>query len=404
MRAASPPGRPLLGHPLLPGHTVLPDYFGGSIANLMWSIAGAFGVPPAACPPLREPPPGLNDGGHVLLIVVDGLGARQLAHAAPNGVLACATACTLTSVFPSTTASAITTFLTGATPAEHGLIGWHLYFEEIDAIGAVLPFRLRGSDERLSRCGLRAEDLPRRPTLLERLPACDVIAPRKIVDSEFNLAHCAGARCHGYASLAELFSTIERCLRVPGPRRFVYAYWPELDSVAHEYGASSRQAGESLRRFDRGFARLMTSLGRCGTSVLVTGDHGLIDAPEGELILLEQHPRLAAMLARPLSGERRVAYCHVRPDARRSFEDYVGNELEGRVTLLPSRDAIARGWFGPGVHHPRLASRAGDYLLLMNARATLKDWLPGEKRYRQIGVHGGLTEDEMLVPLIALRA
>ena len=382
----------------------LPDYAGSSIANLMWSIARAFGLPSAACPPLRAPPlPALDERRHVLLIVVDGLGQRYLAQTAPDSLLGRNVTRTLTSVFPSTTASAITTFLTGATPAEHGLIGWHLYFEEIDAIGAVLPFRLRGSDEPLSRRGLRAGSLPAQPTLLDRLPAAiHLVSPRRIVDSEFNLAHSGRAQRHGYTSLTEFFAAIESCLRAADERRFVYAYWPELDSVAHEHGVSSRTTEQSLRRFDAGFARLLASLHGCNATVLVTGDHGLIDAPEADLILLEQHPRLAATLARPLSGERRVAYCHVKPGAHMAFEDYVGNALAERTTLHRAGEVIDRGWFGPGTRHPRLWSRAGDYLLVMKGRATIKDWLPGEKRYRQVGVHGGLSAEEMLVPLVVM--
>ena len=108
------------------------------------------------------------------------------------------------------------------------------------------------------------------------------------------------------------------------------------------------------------------------------------------------------MLARPLSGERRVAYCHVKPEQREAFEHYVGNELSDHVALHRASDVIERGWFGPGTPHPRLASRMGDYVLLMKGRSTIKDWLPGEKRYRQIGVHGGLSADEVMVPLVVV--
>jgi len=337
------------------------------------------------------------------LIVVDGLGYSCLAQAASGSTLHRHVARSLTSVFPSTTASAITTFLTGATPAEHGLIGWHLYFDEIDAIGAVLPFRLRGSDEPLARRGLDARALCRQPAFFDRLPATThAVAPRKIVDSEFNVAHSGRAQRHGYATLAEFFAAVERCLRAPAERTFVYAYWPELDSVAHEYGVSSRQAQDSLRRFDAGFARLLAALRGGDVTVLVTGDHGLIDAPREALVLLEQHPHLSATLARPLSGERRVAYCHVKPEQRQAFEDYVRAELSQHAALHRASSLIEQGWFGPGAPHPKLVSRAGDYVLLMQGRSTIKDWLPGEKRYQQIGVHGGLSPEEMLVPLVVV--
>ena len=48
----------------------------------------------------------------------------------------------------------------------------------------------------------------------------------------------------------------------------------------------------------------------------------------------------------------------------------------------------------------RLAERVGDYTLLMKDRYVIKDWLPGEGRFMHVGVHGGLTREELYVPLV----
>lgn len=61
---------------------------------------------------------------------------------------------------------------------------------------------------------------------------------------------------------------------------------------------------------------------------------------------------------------------------------------------------MAQGWFGPGAAHPRLQERVGDYLLLMNDGYVIKDLVPGERPFYPIGNHGGLSEDELYVPLI----
>jgi hypothetical protein len=42
--------------------------------------------------------------------------------------------------------------------------------------------------------------------------------------------------------------------------------------------------------------------------------------------------------------------------------------------------------------------------LVMRGRATVKDWTPGEPRHLHIGNHGGLSEDEMMIPLIVENA
>jgi hypothetical protein len=387
--------------PTIPAAPVPPNYSDGSIANLMSSIAAAFGVPQAACPPL----PAVHSAAvyahaHVLLVLVDGLGLHALQRHRPHGALAAHVRATLTSVFPSTTATAITTLLTGVPPAVHALTGWHVWLEEINAIAAVLPGHVRGSDEPIAQ-SLRGRPLFEQPSFFDGLPADGhAIAPRRIVDSSFNVAHSGRAQRHGYTTLAHFFDAIERCTRPGAHRTYTYAYWPELDSIGHEYGVGSVQAADSLRRFDQGFERLLAALRGRDLVVLVTGDHGLIDASDQEIVELERHPHLERLLARPLCGERRAAYCYVHEAQRPAFEDYVRNELGASVDLHEGATLIRDGWFGPGPVHAQLASRVGDYVLLPRGRATVKDWLPGEKRYRQIAVHGGLSADEMLVPLI----
>jgi hypothetical protein len=126
----------------LPAGIILPDYGGGSIANLVASIGAAFGAPQTGLAPLALlAPERLRKKSKVLLLVVDGLGLRYLRDAHPGSTLRQYLRGGLTSVFPSTTATAITTFMTGLAPAQHGLTGWHMYLEEIDAVGAVLAAR-----------------------------------------------------------------------------------------------------------------------------------------------------------------------------------------------------------------------------------------------------------------------
>jgi hypothetical protein len=385
---------------------VLPDYAGAGITNLMSTIACAFDVPHAACPPLAaQYTDVLCAHRHVVLLLVDGLGLHLLQRHRPGGALASHVRATLTSVFPSTTATAITTLLTGLPPAAHALTGWHVWLEEIGAIGAVLPGHVRASEEPLAVRARGNRLFEGVVPLADRLEVdTHVVAPRRIIDSPYNLAHTGRAQRHGYTTLAQFFHCIERCTRSRTLRTYTYAYWPEFDSIAHEHGVDSAQAGDSLRRFDQGFERLLSALRGTDVTLVVTGDHGLLDAPSDEAIELEHHPRVAQLLERPLCGERRAAYCYVEKSRRAEFEARVQEDLGERVELHASGSLMAAGLFGPGPAHPRLASRIGDYVLIPRGRATIKDWLPGEKRYRQIGVHGGLSPDEMLVPLVIAEA
>lgn len=101
----------------------------------------------------------------------------------------------------------------------------------------------------------------------------------------------------------------------------------------------------------------------------------------------------------PLCGEPRAAFCYVRPGRVADFEAYCQERLGDKLELVESRHLVDQGLFGLGRPHPRLHERIGDYCLLMRGTHVIREWLPHEKRHRQVGVHGGLSRDELDVPL-----
>jgi predicted AlkP superfamily pyrophosphatase or phosphodiesterase len=375
----------------------LPDYHGGSLVNLMSSIATALGGSSAYPPLTALPPEALADARHLVLLVVDGLGHDfLLGH---DGALRQHLRGQLTSVFPSTTASAIPTFLTGQAPQQHGLTGWHMYFREIGAIAAPLPFRIRAGRHSLRQAGVTPATLFGLIPLFDSLPLpCHVVSPQQIIHSDFNVALSGKAARYGYDTLEDMFAHIAGLLRSDAPRSYVHAYWPQLDSLAHEYGIGSPQVAEAYTALDAGFARLLEVARDSGSRVIVTADHGFIDT-DGT-IDLDDHPGLRDTLLLPLCGEPRMAYAYVRAGREAQFEAYVRGQLADRVRLVKSEDIVRQGWLGTGAAHPALRDRLGDYVLIPRGRAILRDWLQGEPRHTHIGVHGGLSAAEMIVPLI----
>jgi hypothetical protein len=137
--------------------------------------------------------------------------------------------------------------------------------------------------------------------------------------------------------------------------------------------------------------------------VVVSADHGFIDSPEERLIHLDRHPEAMAMLAAPLSGERRAAYCHVRRGAGEAFAAFAREVLAGKAVLVRSDELLASGLLGPGRAHRRLRERVGTHTLLMEAGWTVRDRVPGEHNHPMLGVHGGLSPAEMWVPIVRAR-
>lgn len=215
----------------------LPDYHGGSIINLMASLQTGLDGPAHTYAPLHLLPAETVAGyRQVLLWVIDGLGLNYL-RAHPRA--ACFDSHLLggiTSVYPPTTATAITTFLTGDAPRQHGLTGWHMYFRELGSVLAVLPGRARYGGADLAEAGIDAAALFGHVPFSERIGVdAFSVAPAYLAGSAFNLSHLGRAQGLSYRNLQDMLSAIAGLLRRDG-RRFIYAYWPELDSIGHREG------------------------------------------------------------------------------------------------------------------------------------------------------------------------
>ena len=377
---------------------VRPDYAGGGLVNLIASIVEACGGAPRHAPLASLSARELAAARNLVLLIVDGLGDNYLCREGAGGALHARRRGAITSVFPSTTASAITTSYTGWAPLEHGLTGWFTFFGEAGCVGSPLPYLRRGekaaldvAPARLYRAGSFFDGLGRRSI---------VVSYRPIVDSTYNLHHCGRAERRAYDTLEGLVEQTVAAVKSSGEPKFIYAYWPEFDALSHRHGNGSPEARAHCGAVDAAFAELMTRLAGTDTVVVATADHGFIDSVGADALDFADAPGLSALLRYPLCGESRAAFCHVREGRVPEFMARARDWLGDRARVCASIELVEEGWFGRGDAHPRIAERVGEVALLMHGRATVKDWTPGESRHRHVGHHGGASADEMLIPLI----
>ena len=383
----------------------LPSYRDGSIVNLMQSILTGLGASGAGDVHghLRDlGPEEVADARHVVLLVIDGLGAVQL-ESGPAPALRDSLRGTMTSVFPSTTATAVTTFLTGLSPVEHAVTGWFMWLREFGSVIAPLPFTPRARRTNLTELGLAPAEVFTGPSVFERVRAdCHAVQPADLIDSVYSQAHTRAAAPRGFKRLDQLVDAIVDIVRNARRRTYVSAYWPVLDTLSHKFGASSARARRHLAKIDAHFDRLRAALAETGTLLVVTADHGFIDIRAESCLDASAIPGLDPMLALSLCGEPRVAYCYVRDDSHADFVQRAGEGLAGAARVVESASMIANGWFGLAEPHPRLHERVGDYALVMRDDYAIRDRIAGEKRFRHIGVHGGVSREEMRVPLVVI--
>jgi predicted AlkP superfamily pyrophosphatase or phosphodiesterase len=353
----------------------------------------------------------------VVLVVVDGFGwSAAEAHAdhpflrrvAADGVLA-----RLTSQFPSTTSAHMTTLHTGVPVGESGIYEWFQYEPALDRLIAPLLFSYAGDDQRetLRGSGLDPGVLYPPETLYERLAAAGVVAHavqhEAIADTTFSRAMLRGAVVwpfsdgDGWVSEAHAACT--------GDPVHVVVYVDDVDAVGHEHGpGSDAHIAATAGVLDRlaKLAELLSSGGE--TLLLVTADHGQVRVhPATTVYVNERLPELARHLrhgrdGRPLApaGSARDLFLHVLPDR----EDDVIALLEGLLgdtaSVRRTADLIGEGVFGAA--GPRLRARVGDLVVLPAPGESVWWREPGRFEMRFRGHHGGLSPEEMLIPLAAL--
>jgi hypothetical protein len=364
---------------------VLPAYGSGSLADVVPSALAALGA--AGWANVLD----LPAAGSYVVLLVDGLGwnlLRRHATAAPYLSSLAERGRAITSGVPSTTATSLTSLGTGLPPGTHGVVGF--------------TSRVPGTDRLLDALRWDPEVDPvewqPHPTAFERAVqagvAVSVVSQRGFAGSGLTLAGQRGAAYLGADLAGEKIAATVQAATVEGS--LTYVYDGELDSTGHRHGCQSPAWRYQLAMVD-GLAEQLRGALPPEVTLAVVADHGMVDvAPERRVdVDLETDLRTGVRL---VGGEARFRhlYCEsgAAADVRARWHDRLGP-----AAVVVSRDAaIDSGWFGavdPGVR-PRL----GDVLV-----ASVGDVaVVSSERFRHeatlVGLHGSITADEMLVPLL----
>lgn len=404
---------------------ILPDYQGRGLANIPGTVLAALGAREERdIAPLRDLDPSLADGVRaVVVILVDGLGVGQLERLVARGDMPFVASILdrardrdgaqlfeVTSVFPSTTTAAITTLNTGRTPQEHGNLAYLCWLEEFGQVTQMLRW-----GPAVIRRGSYFDDPALDPTryrlvssihsrLRERGARSYVIEPEIFRHEAMTRMHAAEAEYVGYALPSTMGVRLRQLLdqRPWGAElAYVYAYWAGVDTAGHLYGPRSPEHSMEAALVDRTLERALASLPARDTLVLLTADHGHAEVDPAALIDLDGDAELRSLLRHPLAGEPRLVFLHTdRPDAVRS---HIEERWPGTFTLFDRAEAIEAGVFGRG-DASAARRRVGDLCAMLDGtRAATIVRVEGQAVQHR-GAHGGMTRDEMRVPVIAWRA
>jgi hypothetical protein len=376
--AAGPPG------------TVLPRYGEASLTDVLPSVLGALGVAG------EQNDLGLPAARHYCVLLIDGLGWNALrAHQAQAPFLNSMAGTAITSSVPSTTVTSLTSLGTGLVPGRHGLLGYTtrkpgtattlfnaLKWDEHKDVDPVMYQPHPTTFERAARAGVAVTVLGQRKFNMSGLTTAALRSPG------FAIADSMGERVALAASAAADSSR----------PALVYVYDGDLDFTGHQRGCRSAAWRHQLVLLDRFVEELYLALPH-GAVLLVTADHGMVDIDAEQRIDVDQVAPLRDGVAL-VGGEARFRHVYVTDGAADDVLATWRSVLGGRATVLVRDDAIARGWFG--AVEARVVDRIGDVVASIEGDCAVEYRSAFPIEAKLIGLHGALSADEMLVPLLTL--
>jgi hypothetical protein len=384
-----------------------------STLNVMSSILKNFGGSLPYAPLMELEGLNLGEYDHVILMVFDGMGQSFVEnHSASLNLPGSVKNIPLKTVFPPTTAAAMSSLYTGNSPLEHGFLGWSLWFEEYDnRFINILPGTDSSTNKSYFGTPRDIYEIMPLDSFSGKLRRADpelplyFVSPRAFKDSRYNQAACGPAKSVHYRRFKDMIRAAASSVKKnKNGKSFTMVYNMDPDKFLHPQGIHTGQLPEFMTLLGGQLRKLIKRIEGTNTLLLVTADHGMTEMTD--YFKINEEEELFNMLKRPPFPESRVLSLHVKEGQEKAFQTRFLENLGQDFLLLTGKEFLEQGWLGPllpgVVRNKRLDKLVGTYVAI--ARGTR-----GIKYYSERGGkssppfkahHAGMTEVEMEVPLL----
>ena len=368
---------------------------------------------------------------HMVLLIMDGLGFDQLqslmdAKDTPELAIAShkqqAFFMPITSVYPSTTVTALTSAATAYAPAQHGIMGTNIYFREIGSVVNLIGFcpNIAPTSASFLDTQLNPDTLLPVPNIYLRMEKAgidvEIINFHRFKQTSISRYTSGGSQAgnskfKGYMTASDAFAQLRQRLQANNnqTKSFTYIYLPNIDGVSHRYGPLTPSYRAEVAAIDFALKRelLEPLAGLNDTVMLLTADHGQRQSFPDKILWLDEHPDLTKFLSVPaITGESRVRFLYVKHGAEAAVIDYMQQNFSEEFLIITTSEAIELGLFGvPGKEmNMESKDRIGDLLVIPRGEWMCRQQVTNEERHHgPTGIHGGLSRTEMLTPFLAYR-
>ena len=345
----------------------------------------------------------IGEPEHLILVMADGFGMNFVEGLDSDAFIPNHIAAEMRTVFPSTTPIALTALATGEWPCAHGVIGWFVMLDEIDAMSTIISYVRTYDKKPLSELGVSVEDAYPVPSRLGNANRNALhILPEHITDSAYSNYWTGGVSQVGYdvkSPRQAIRMALEGVQTAHSPR-LIYLYLPQVDGMAHKLGASHESTLNTAMQIDRLLNALVTEL-PANTRMVMTADHGHLDAPPQNTYSLTASDEIVRLCGGALTGDQRAVYAHVVEGKMDVFREAVYRKCGSDFLVLTAEDVEAARLLGEGTLTEDTRYRLGNALALSTGNAVL-DYraVVGDDLHPIVSHHGGLTPSEMRIPLV----
>lgn len=336
---------------------------------------------------------------NIVLLILDGMGEHILKNISPNGFFLNKNIDCLTSVYPSTTTAALTTYYSGKPPYETGWIAWSQYFKEYGRALDMLPHRESYKGESIKDAKIDVfKEIVKYQTVFEKI---EKSSPNiKAFEIMPTYADKKSKRSIRADSVDEIIENIKMLCEDPD-EKFIMAYSDNPDSLLHKYGTDSIEVKEFILDTEKKVKKMCENLPE-DTIVIISADHGHKNIEKAYTLL--DYPEIQECLIMPASLESRVLTFWVKEDMRAEFEKRFNNIFKNEFWLMTSEEFLnERHLLGYGNKHYKIDDFIGNYVALSISSSMIRletYWAEGKKIKKS--THCGLTKEEMEVPLIVI--
>ncbi len=283
-------------------------------------------------------------------------------------------------VFPTTTTSATTSFLTGKYPSETNWLSWGMYDEKYKDV--IVPFLDKGLFNEV-------EVEPKR--FYQKYPIYNPYVEEEVCDYYYP----SWSPYHGVNGFDGLLEAMLEENKTK-EHKLVYFYYDQLDSKMHEYGPNHSEINKELAMINTKLEDLTKSLSE-DSCVLVIADHGQVEVT-GHIIAMDDEVIMNSITRVCLADN---ALLSVDVKNKDTFLKHMEDHYKDRIMVFSKEEVIEGHLFGglDARNCDDFASQLGDYLLVPKQNETLQYINLSNKP----GSHSSMHKEEKEIPVILLQ-